>query len=434
MEWAFGGLHQLCMPFLGHLDRLPPPQRNALQTAFGLAAGTPPDRFLVGLAVLSLLAEVADQRPLVCVVDDAQWLDRVSLQTLAFVARRLLAEKVGLVLAVRDPGGDHDLSGLRELEIKGLSHDAAGALLESVTPGGLDERISARILAEARGNPLALLELPSGTTAADLAGGFGLPSGRPVVQQLETAFSQRLQSLPAETQRLLLAAAVDAVGDVPLLWRAAEILGIGTDAASEAQAAGLIEMGARVRFRHPLLRAVVYREAAAEDRLAVHNAMAEATDPNLDPEGRAWHRAHGSPGPDERVAKELEQSAELVQARGGIAAAAAFLRRAAELTPDAGIRSTRAITAAQALFRTGSTEAAYDLLASARLGPIDDLQRAQIERLRAQIVFAEGRAREAGPLLLDAANRLEALGDPVCPRDLPRGSRCGDLRWASRPP
>ncbi len=413
LELAFGGLHQLCSPFLGHLDRLPSPQRDALQTAFGLTSGTPPDRFLVGLAVLSLLADVADERPLVCVVDDAQWLDRVSSQCLAFVARRLQAEKVGVVFALRDGVDDHALAGLRELEVTGLSHNDARALLDLVTPAGLDERIAARILAEARGNPLALLELPPGQTATDLAGGFGLPSGRPVAQQLEAAFSQRLQPLPAETKRLLLVAAADAVGDVSLLWRAAELLGLGPDAVSQAESAGLIEFGARVRFRHPLLRAVVYRSATSEDRLAVHSALAEATDPDLDPEGRAWHRAHGSPGLDEQVAEELERSADLVRGRGGIAAAAAFLQRAAELTPDSGRRAARALAAARAMFRAGAPESAYDLLASAELGPTDDLQGARIERLRAQVSFAHGRAREAGPLLLKAANRLEALGDPT---------------------
>jgi DNA-binding CsgD family transcriptional regulator len=411
MELAFAGLHQLCTPYLGHLDRLPPPQRDALRTAFGLAAGTPPDRFLVGLAVLSLLADVADQRPLVCVVDDAQWLDRVSSLTVGFVARRLLVEKVGLVFAVRDPLDEHELSGLPGLALTGLSHGDASALLDRVTPGGLDERISARILAEARGNPLALLELPSGRTPADLAGGFGLPDGRPVAQQVEAAFSRRVHSLAGDSRRLLLAAAADAVGDVSLLRRAAQLLGIGAESFSEVGSVGLVEFGARVRFRHPLLRAVVYREAAPEDRYAVHTALAEATDPSLDPEGRAWHRAHGSPAPDEQVAQELERSAELVRARGGIAAAAAFLRRATELTPDPDRRAARAIAAAQVMLRSGSPDASYDLLDSAQLGPVDDLQRAHIDRLRAQILFARGHARDAAPLLLEAANRFEVLED-----------------------
>jgi DNA-binding CsgD family transcriptional regulator len=416
MELAFGGLHQLCTPFRDHLRRLPVPQRAALETAFGLTSGTPPDRFLVGLSVLSLLADVAEERPLVCVVDDAQWLDLVSLQTLAFVARRLLAEKVGLVFAKREPVADHELSGLRTLEVVGLSHDDAHALLDWVTPGGLDQRIRDRIVAEARGNPLALLELPRGLTSAELAGGFALPQRRSVAQQVQAAFRRRVQALPAETQRFLLAAAADTVGNAPVLWRTAEILGLGPEAAAEAESAGLIELGARVRFRHPLLRAAVYRSASAQDRRAVHSAIAEATDPSLDPEGRAWHRAHASSAPDEQVASELEQTAELVRARGGIAAAAAFLERATELTPDPVRRAERALGAAQAKLKAGSPEAADDLLISVELGPTDDLKRARLQRLRAQVFLTRGRPSEAQALLLDAANRLDALDYP-CARD-----------------
>jgi DNA-binding CsgD family transcriptional regulator len=412
MELAFGGLHQLCTPFRDHLRRLPVPQRDALETAFGLTAGTPPDRFLVGLAVLSLLADVAEERPLVCLVDDAQWLDRVSLQTLAFVARRLFAEKVGLVFAMREPVGNHELSGLRTLEVVGLGHDDAHALLDWVTPAGLDQRIRERVVAEARGNPLALLELPRGLTSADLAGGFALPQRRSVAQQVQAAFRRRVQALPAETQRLLLAAAADTVGNAPVLWRTVEILGIGPEAAAEAESAGLIELGARVRFRHPLLRAAVYRSASAQDRRAVHSALAEATDPCLDPEGRAWHRAHASSAPDEQVASELEQTAELVRARGGIAAAAAFLERATELTPDPVRRAERALGAARAKLKAGSAEAADDLLISVELGPTDGLKRARLQRLRAQVFLARGRPGEAQALLLDAANRLDALDDP----------------------
>lgn len=412
MELAFGGLHQLCTQFLDHLRRLPVPQREALETAFGLTSGNPPDRFLVGLAVLGLLVDVAEERPLICIVDDAQWLDQVSLQALAFVARRLLAEKVGLVFAIRESGGDHELSGLPTLDVVGLSQDDAHALLDSATPGGLDERIRDRLVAEAQGNPLALIELPRGLTTTELAGGFALPQRRSVEKQVQAGFRRRVQALPAETQRLLLAAAADNVGNVPLLWRTAEILGIGSDAVAEAESAGLIEVGTRVRFRHPLLRAAIYQSASAQERRAVHSALAEATDPNLDPEGRAWHRAHACAGPDEQVAAELEQSAELVQARGGLAAAAAFLERATELTPDPVRRAVRAFRAAQAKFKSGSPEAALELLVSAEVGPIDDLQRARLQRLRGQIFFARGRPSEAKALLLDAANRLDALEYP----------------------
>ncbi|MGW2223459.1 AAA family ATPase, partial [Nonomuraea sp. NPDC001684] len=334
MELAFGGLHQLCSPFLEHLGRLPGPQRDALGTAFGLSAGTPPDRFLVGLAVLSLLADVAEKGPLVCLVDDAQWLDQVSAQTLAFVARRLLAEPIGLLFAVREHHLGPELKGLPQLDVGRLSDSDARALLDSVTPGRLDEQVRDRIVVETQGNPLALLELPRGLAPAELAGGFGRPDARPLAGQIEQGFLRRVRSLPAETQRLLLIAAAEPVGDVTLLTRAAELLGIEVSAASPAEAAGLIAIGTRVRFRHPLMRSAAYRVASPQDRQDVHRALADATDPRADPDRRAWHLANATAGPDETVAAELERSADRAQARGGVAAAAAFHERAAELTPD----------------------------------------------------------------------------------------------------
>ncbi|MGY3684035.1 AAA family ATPase [Streptomyces sp. TE33382] len=414
MELAYAGLHQLCVPMMGHLDRLPGPQRDALAIAFGLSAGSAPDRFLVGLAVLSLLAEEAEERPLVCVVDDAQWLDRVSAQTLAFVARRLLAERVALVFVVRastpDPGDD-PLAALRELVVRGLRDDDARALLDSVVPGRLDERVRDRIVAETRGNPLALLELTRGLTAAELAGGFGRPDARPLASQIEQRFLRRIGTLPDAARRLLLAAAAEPVGDVPLLRRVAERLDIGADAAGAAEAAGLIEFGARVRFRHPLVRSAAYRAADPGERRDVHRALAEATAPEFDSDRRAWHRAHAAAEPDEDVAGELERSAGRAQARGGVAAAAAFLRRAAELTPDPARRGTRAAAAAQATFEAGAPDAALELLAAAEMSPLGEVQHTRLARLRAQIVFARRRGGEALPLLLDAAGRLERIDD-----------------------
>ncbi|MEU7854338.1 AAA family ATPase [Nonomuraea sp. NPDC049141] len=414
MELAFAGLHQLCGPKMGQLDRLPGPQRDALAIAFGLSAGSAPDRFLVGLAVLSLLAEAAEEQPLLCVVDDAQWLDRVSAQTLAFVARRLLAERVAVVFAARASPlgqGDDQLLGLPELVIRGLRDDDARALLDSVVPGRLDERVRDRIVAETRGNPLALLELPRGLTAAELAGGFGRPDARPLASQIEQSFLRRIGSLPGATQRLLLAAAAEPVGDVSLLRRVAERLDIGADAAAVAQAAGLIEFGTPVRFRHPLVRSAAYRAADPGERQDVHRALAEATDPASDPDRRAWHRAHAAVEPDEAVAGELERSADRAQARGGIAAAAAFLKRATELTPDPARRGARAVAAAQATFEAGAPDAALELLAAAEMGPLDELRRGRLARLRAQIVFARRRGGDALPLLLDAAGRLERVDD-----------------------
>jgi DNA-binding CsgD family transcriptional regulator len=409
MELPFAALHALCAPALGSLARLPGPQREALSTAFGLAPGPPPSRFMVGLAVLSLLADIAEERPLMCIVDDAQWLDRVSAQTLTFVARRLLAEPVGLVFAVREDGHDHGLRGLPELAVEAFDALEARRLLDATVGGPLDERVRDRILHEARGNPLALLELPRGLTPTSLAGGFGLPGAAPLSSRLEQGFARQLESLPGKTRQLLLLAAAEPVGDVTLLRRAAELLGLGGDEAAPGEAAGLIDIGARVRFRHPLVRSAVYRTASAPDRRIVHRALAEATDPRRDPDRRAWHRAHAAARPDEPVAGELERSAGRARNRGGMAAAAAFLERAAELTPGPAHRGRRALAAAQAKFESGAPEAAQELLAVAETFPLDELQRARLLRLRAEIVFALRRGRDAPPLLLDAAGQLEAL-------------------------
>jgi DNA-binding CsgD family transcriptional regulator len=409
MELAFAALHTLCAPMLGRLARLPSPQRDALNTAFGMSAGPPPDRFLVGLAVLSLLADGAEEQPVVCVVDDAQWLDRASAQTLAFVARRLLAERVGLVFARRGSDDANELQGLPELMVDGLPPAEAGLLLDATIPGLLDARVRDRILGEAGGNPLALLELPRGLTPITVAGGFGLPAEMPLTSRIEQGFVRQLESLPADAQRLLLLAAAEPVGDVTLLWRAAERLGIGPEAAAPAEAAGLVEIGARVRFRHPLVRSAAYRAAPALQRREVHRALADATDARVDPDRRAWHRARAADGPDEDVASELERSAGRAQARGGLSAAAAFLQRAAELTPDPAMRVERSLAAAQAKLDVADVRSASELLAAAELGPVDNFQRARLDRLGAQIVFARQRGRDAPPLLLEAARRLDPL-------------------------
>jgi DNA-binding CsgD family transcriptional regulator len=416
MELAFAGLHQLCVPMLDGLEALPGPQRDALRIAFGMQEGAAPDRFIVALAILSLLAGAAEAQPLVCLVDDVQWLDRASAQTLAFVARRLLAERIAIVFALREPSDVTELDGLPELVVAGLADDDARSLLASATPGRLDARVFDQIVAETRGNPLALLELPRGLTPAELAGGFGLFDARPLASRVEETFAQRVRALPRETQRLLLLAAAEPVGDVSLLWRAAERLGIQGDAGKPAEEAALIDLGIRVRFRHPLVRSAAYRAADFRDRQDVHRALAEATDPETDPDRRAWHRAHAASGPDEGVAGELERSADRAQARGGAAAAAAFLVRAAELTPDPVGRGRRAVAAAQAKFDAGASEAALELLATAELAPLDELQRARLERLRAEIAFARTRGGDAPALLFDAARRLEPL-DAVMARE-----------------
>jgi DNA-binding CsgD family transcriptional regulator/tetratricopeptide (TPR) repeat protein len=405
MELAFAAVQQLCTPMLDRLDQLPGPQQDALGVALGLRSGDVPDRFLVGLAVLSLLSEVAQEQPLLCVVDDAQWLDRASAQALVFVARRLLAESVALVFSMRDRS--EELTGFPGLVVEGLRNGDARALLGSVLRVPLDERVRERLVAETRGNPLALLELPRGLTPAELAGGFGLPDAPGLSGRIEDSFRRRVAGLPAETQRLLLVAAAEPVGDPVLVWRAAGRLGIGVQAATETD--GLLTIGVRVTFRHPLVRSAVYRAASPEDRQAVHRALADTTDPEVDPDRRAWHLAQATAGLDEDVASELERSAGRAQARGGLAAAAAFLERAAALTLGPALRAQRALAAAQVNHQAGAFDAALRLLPIAEAGPLNELHCAQVDLLRGQIAFALSRGRDAPPLLLKAAKRLEPL-------------------------
>jgi DNA-binding CsgD family transcriptional regulator len=407
MELVYAGLHQLCAPMLDHLDRLPAPQRDALATVFGRSASAAPDRFLVGLATLTLFAEVAEQQPLACVVDDAQWLDQASAQILGFVARRLFAEQVAVVCAARTGIGDDVLAGLPELSIPGLGGSDARALLLANLPGPLDAAVCDQIVKESHGNPLALLELPRTWNVADLAGGYGLPSGQPVAGRVEQSYAQRLHLLPSDTQLLVLTAAAEPLGDLVLLHRAAGALGIDIAAARPAQDGGLLELGGHVEFTHPLVRSAAYRSAAADDRHRVHRALAEATAGEIDPDRRAWHRARATPGPDEEVAAELERSADRAQARGGVAAAAAFLQRSVELTVDPARRARRALAAARASFPAGAFEAALALLATAEAGPLDEFQRAWVDLVRGQLAFASGLASDAPPLLLKAARRLE---------------------------
>jgi DNA-binding CsgD family transcriptional regulator len=414
MELAYASLHQFCAPLLDRLKSLPDPQRDALRVVFGLAGGAPPDRYLVGLGVLSLLSAAAEERPLLCVVDDAQWLDRASASTLAFVARRLLAERVGIVFAAREPG--EELQHLSGMEVPGLRNGDARALLRTAVRFVLDESVRERIIAETRGNPLALVELPRGLTASELAGGFGLADGQALRGRIEESFIRRLEALPEETRRLLLLAAADPVGDPILLWHAAERLRIDPRAADQAVDDGLLAIGERVIFRHPLIRSAAYRSVAAEDRRAVHHALAEATDRVADPDRRAWHLAAATSGPDEEVAAELERSAGRAQARGGVAAAAAFLRRSVALTLDPARRAERCLAAAHAHLQAGAFDEALRLLASAEEGAVDELGQARHELLAGQIAFASNYGGNAAERLLKAARRLEPL-DPTLARE-----------------
>jgi DNA-binding CsgD family transcriptional regulator len=417
MELAYAGLQQLCAPFLDRLERLPDPQRDALGTAFGLRGGEAPDRFIVGLAVLSLLSDVAEERPLLGIVDDAQWLDAASAQALAFVARRLGAESVGLVFAVRESSGGRYFAGLPELAVGGLDDSDALELLGTVVAGPLDERVRDRIVAETRGNPLALLELPRlRGNLAELAGGFGLPDGLALSGRIEQSFTERLAPLPPPTRLLLLVAAAEPVGDPVLVWRAAAKLGIAPDAAAPATEAKLVDFGAQVRFTHPLVRSAVKAAAAPDERQRVHRALAEATDADADPDRRAWHLAHASTGLDEEVAAELERSAGRARARGGLAAGAAFYERAVELTPNPRRRAQRALLAAKGKHQAGANEVALRLLAVAQAGLPDELSQARVQLLRAQVTFTMTRGRDAPPLLLEAAKLLEPL-DPTLARE-----------------
>jgi DNA-binding CsgD family transcriptional regulator len=412
MELAFAGLHQLCAPMLDRLEALPAPQQEALRVAFGINAGPAPDLFLVGLAALSLLSEVAAEKPLICLVDDEQWLDHASAQVLAFAARRLGTESVGLVFAARVPGGE--LAGLEELVLGGLQEADARALLNSVLPGLIDTRVRDQLVAETRGNPLALLELPRGLTAAQIAGGFGLSGAVPRAGSVEESFRLRVQALPYPARHLLLLAAADPTGDPALVWRAASGLGIGPEAAATTAEAGLAEFGTRVRFRHPLVRSVVYQSAAARERQEVHRALAEVTDPRVDPDRRVWHRAQAAPGPDEEIATELERIAGRAQARGGLGAAAAFLKQAATLTLDPARRAGWALAAARIKVQAGVFDAAGDLLAMAERGPLSDTQQAHADLVRAQLAFVTNRGSDAPLLLLKGASRLRHIDPGLC--------------------
>ena len=425
MELAFAGLQQLCAPLLDGVAQLPGPQRAAIETAFGVSAGVPPDPFLVGLGVLGLLAEAASARPLLCVVDDVQWLDRASARALGFAARRLQADAVAVLLAGREPGELAGASGLAEVRLAGLADADARELLASVLPQWVDRKVVDRVVAETAGNPLALLELPRGMTLTELAGGPGFAGTAGLPGRIEESFRRRLELLPEPTRQLVLLAAADPGGDAALLWRASALAGIDTGAAAPAQDAGLVQVGARVRFFHPLVRSAVLRAASAQERRAAHGLLAAATDAAAHPGRRAWHRAQAAAGPDEQVAGELEDSAEQARARGGVAASAAFLEHAAALTLDPERRSVRALAAAQAWHQAGGHNRALELLEVAEAGPLGELSRAQAERLRAQIIFVRTDGRDGTAQLLRAAQRLDPLD-----RDLARATYVDAMRAA----
>ena len=406
MELAYASLHQLYAPLLDGLAGLSPPQREALEIVFGLKSGAAPSRFLVCLAVLSLVSAAAESRPLLCVADDAQWLDRASALTLAFVARRLRTDRVAFVVAARDP--DAALAGLPQLEVRALEHADARALLSSSVPFGLDDEVRERLVAETRGNPQALLEYPRGLSPAQLAGGFGLLCERAPSGRIEESFVRQVEGLSSDARRVLTVAAAEPAGDPRLLSRAVQHLGISL-ATAEADTDGLLEMRSRVTFRHPHVRSIAYRSASAQDRRAAHLALAQATDGEADPDRRAWHLAAAATAPDEAAARELERSVERAEARGGLPSAAAFLQRSVALTGAPALHTERALAAAQASLHAGAPDAAAALLTTAGKGVLDELQRCRLDRLRGQTAFASRRWPEAQSLLLRAAKGLERL-------------------------
>jgi DNA-binding CsgD family transcriptional regulator len=414
MELPFAAAQQLCVPSVATLRELPAPHRDALGVAFGHVAGPPPDRLFVGLALLGLLSQLASNEPVLCVVDDAHWLDRESAKAFAIAARRLESERIAFLFGARSI--PTDLNGLPNLPIFGLGQVDARALLTSGLPDPFDEHVLERIVAETRGNPLALLELPRGLSPSELAGGFALRTSIPIAGQIEASFRRRIAKLPTSARRLLLVAAAEPTGDPALVWRAAQHLGVDESAGAEVEADGLLEMRPQVIFRHPLVRSAVHEAATSAERREVHKALADATDAGFDPDRRAWHMAQASWHPDDEVANALETSADRAQARGGIAAAAAFLERAAELTEDSSHRVARMLAAAEAKRQAGALESALALASSAERSPLDDHQRAELEVLRARISFTSERGGKASGLLLSAAQHLE-IHDPSRARE-----------------
>jgi DNA-binding CsgD family transcriptional regulator len=424
MELPFAAIHRLCAPMLDEREVLAEPQQNALQVALGISSGGVPDRFLVAVAVLNLLASSAEKRPLLCLVDDAQWLDAASLQAFGFVARRLLAEPVAMIFSLREPATTRALDGLPQLLLEGLGEPDARALLSRAAPGRLDDRVRRRIIAETAGNPLALIELSQAMSAAERAGGFAPPAASDVPSQLREQYLRRVAGLPEATQRLMLLAAADPLGDVTLLWRAAERLCTGPSALGHAARAGLLEIDDQVRFFNPLVRSAVYGAATPDERRRVHGALAEVSDPDLAADRRAWHGALAAAGPDEAVAADLERSAGRAQSRGGLAAAAALLERATALTPAPGLHAARALAAAEASFQAGDFEGTQRLLATAESGPLDGFQRARAALLRGHAAAVSRYGNEAAPYLLEAAKRLE-------PFDLSLARRAYLTAWSA---
>jgi DNA-binding CsgD family transcriptional regulator len=404
----FGALHQLLVPFMSLLTTLPVPQRDAMKIAFGLEEGPPPDLFLVALAALTLLSRAAEEQPLLCVIDDGHWLDVESAHVLGFVARRLYADRVGFIAAVGEPGAQQVFEQLPTITVGGLPDAEARELLGLVADGPLDAQVAERILSDTHNNPLALVELGTEYTAAQLSGRASLPEPLPLGQRLRDRFLGQVRSLPSEAQTFVLLAAADVTGERSRLWRAAAQADIDADAAAaETDTAGVLEFsGDSVRFRHPLMRSAVYHGTIDGDRRRAHAALSEAGTSDADRDRRAWHRAAATIIPDEELASELQDAAERARARGGYASAAALLRRSAELTPGDGRRAERKVTLAEAELRAGHAERARELVDAALPRLTDDVARGLAKQLNGEIRFAQGSAAEAAVMLADAARAL----------------------------
>jgi DNA-binding CsgD family transcriptional regulator len=430
MELSYAGLQQLCAPIFDSRTDLPAPQRSALEKIFGLTTGSLPDRFLVGMAALGLIVSAAKRQPVMWIVDDPQWLDRSSVHTIGFISRRLPTERIAIAIAAREHLDGDDLTGLPELTLTGLGDEDARRLIPAVS-GPTDPSVRDRIIAEARGNPLALLELPRTWTSAEVADDFEEAGRATLAAKLGLVFSNRLRKLPQETQILLALAAAEPTGDPSLLKAAAHLIGLDWATAAPAERAGLIEIGRYVRFRHPLVRAVSYRTAPVSVRMEAHRALADVTDPVVDQDRRAWHRASSTVVQDEGIAKELERSAGRAKARGGLLGAATLLERAAFLTPDGPRRADRTLVAAQAKRDAGALDSALRLLSIVESEPPSELRAALTQQLRGRIAFDQGFGPEAAELLRDAAVRLERF-DPTNATDTHFESLVAAI-WASGP-
>ena len=417
IAFDYAGLHQTLAPFLGGMKDLPDPQRAALETAFGLAAGQAPGRYAVGLATLMLLTDVAERQPVLCVVDDAQWLDRVSQDVLAFVARRLLVDRVGLVFALRE-GEEHApaLSGFSELEVRALGPEAGRELLEFAAGGRVAGPLARRVLSEAAGHPLTLIEL-----GGELREGRAIPDAVPglpmrVGERLERLYLDRVRDLTPAAQTLLLVAAAERLGNPEQVRRATEMLGFDPEVAMLPEVRRTLSLSPRVTFSHPLMRAAAYWGASPSERRRVHAALAKVTDPSTDPDRQAWHVAQATDGSDEAVARELEASADRARRRGGWESEQTFLRRAAELTPDPARAAARRLAAAEAGLVAGDLAGAAALAGQAVPHLADPLALARARRVQGIFLQAEGSVAEAARTLVDAAREMGPV-DPRLARD-----------------